>query len=363
MLTKHRILSLLILGNPFLFTVTARGEDDQRLYRSAYYLGRGDTGVAVSDNQEAIMYNPAGIAQGKGIYKRAILLSPMVEVSDDARNLARELGQENADIPTALRKRVGKNEHIGAYNLTALVLRRAAIGVVSGATTDILIYKSPSNGGLESVDANFRQTNGATFSLAESFWDERLLIGGTFKYLQRGQAKFSANITDADSLKDLKASDLYGAGTGTSTDLGIMVKGKSQIQPAFGLVAHNLGGTKFSPLSSATPVPDPLKQTVDVGFAIQPGTKLSRFRLLADYWDATNALSKDPYKKIHMGAELSIHDVVGFTAGLAQGWSSGGIYVDLYVLRLDAGIYIQEMADRAGVRPDKRLFLRLTAGF
>lgn len=340
-----------------------RADDDQRIYHSAYYLGRGDTGLAVADDQEAIMYNPAGIAQGKGIYKRTILLSPMVEVSDDARNLASELNQDNSDIPAVLRKRVGKNEHIGIYNLTALVLRRAAIGVVSGATTDILIYKSPKNGGLESVDANLRQTNGATFSLAESFLDERILVGGTFKYLQRGQAKFSANVTDADALKDLKASDLYGAGTGTSTDLGVMFKGKNRIEPAFGLVAHNVGGTKFTPLSSTTPKPDALKQTIDLGFALQPGTKLSKFRLLGEYWDATNALSIDPYKKIHLGAELSIRDVVGFTAGMSQGWSSGGIYIDLYLLRLDTGIYIQEVAERVGVRPDKRLFLRLTAGF
>lgn len=363
-LRNSLIFSLLSSLSSALFcTGFARAEDDQRIYHDAYYLGRGDTGIAVADDQQAIMYNPAGLAQGKGIYKRTILLSPMVEVSDDARNLANELQQDNSDIPATLRKRVGKNEHIGVYNLTALVLRRAAIGLVSGATTDILIYKSPENGGLESVDANLRQTNGATFSLAESFWDERVLIGGTFKYLQRGQAKFSANVTDADALKDLKASDLYGAGTGTSTDLGLMIKGKSRIEPSFGVVAHNLGTTHFSPLSSSTPEPDPLKQTIDIGVAVQPGTKISRFRLLGEYWDATNSISIDPYKKIHLGAELSIRDVVGFTAGLNQGWSSGGVYIDLYLLRLDGGIYIQEVGDRAGVRPDKRLFVRVTAGF
>jgi hypothetical protein len=362
--SRFFLLSLSIA--PFLafgFSTTLQAEDDQRLYRSAYFLGRGDTGLAIADNQDAIIYNPAGIAQGKGIYKRAILASPMVEFSDDARSLAQELSKEGADTAGILRKRVGKNEHVGAYNLTALVLRRAAIGIVSGATTDILVYKSPQNGGLESVDANFKQTNGATFSLAESFWDETLLLGGTFKYLQRGQAKFSANVTDADALKDLKTSDLYGVGTGTSTDLGMMLKGKGRLEPALGIVAHNVGGTKFSEVSKTAPKPDPLLQTVDIGFAVQPGTKISRFRLLGEYWDATNALGTDPYKKIHLGGELTIQDVVGFTAGMAQGWTSGGVYVDLYVLRLDAGIYIQEMDDRVGVRPDKRLFVRLTAGF
>ena len=89
--------------------------------------------------------------RSKGVYKRVILLSPTIEFSDDARNLAKELQADNTDIPAALKKRVGKNEHIGAYNLTAIVLRRASLGVFNGETTDILIHKSPTAGGLEAV--------------------------------------------------------------------------------------------------------------------------------------------------------------------------------------------------------------------
>ncbi|MCX6124496.1 MAG: hypothetical protein NTV34_07065 [Proteobacteria bacterium] len=342
---------------------SAFADDDQRLYQSAYYIGRGNTGIAIADDQEAIIYNPAGIAQGKGIYKRTILLSPMVEFSDDARNLVRELGEDSSDTTAILKKRVGKNEHVGAYNLTAIVFRRAAIGVLAGATTDILVYKSPDAGGLESVDAKLRETIGPTFTLAESFWNDHLLIGGTFKYLQRGQAQFNANITDSNKLKTLKQSDLFGVGMGASTDFGVMLKGSGRLEPAFGITTHNLGGTKFTPTTETAPTPDPLKQVIDIGVAVQPGTKVSRFRLLGEYWDATNAHSTSIYKKIHLGGEISIRDAVGFTCGTAQGWSSGGVYIDLYLLRLDAGMYIQEMSDRAGVRPDKRMFLRLALGF
>lgn len=357
------MLKVLCFTAGLMQSATAFAGDDQRLYRSAHYLGRGDTGIAIADDHEAIMYNPAGIAQGKGIYKKTVLASPMVEFSDDARNLARELQQDDTDVSAALRKRIGKNEHIGAYNLTAIVLRRAAIGVFAGATTDILIYKSPENGGLESVDAKVRQTMGPTFTLAESFWKDRVLVGGTFKYLQRGQAQFNANVTDADKLKDLKADELFGTGTGLSSDLGLMVKGPGRLEPSFGMTVNNLGGTKFSPTTATAPTPDPLKQTVNLGFALQPGTKTSRFRLLGEYWDATNAHSTSPYKKIHMGGELSIYNIVGFTGGLAEGWTSGGMYIDLYVLRLDGGVYVQEVSERAGVRPDKRLFVRISAGF
>ena len=44
--------------------------ESYRLYRSAYFLGRGDTGIADADNHEAILYNPAGLALGKGLIQR-----------------------------------------------------------------------------------------------------------------------------------------------------------------------------------------------------------------------------------------------------------------------------------------------------
>jgi hypothetical protein len=354
------VISLLF---PIVYSPIAVAEDSQRLYRSAYYLGRGDTGIAVADDQEAVMYNPAGIAQGKGIYKRVILASPMIEFSNDARDLAKELQEDNADIPGALRKRIGKNEHIGAYNYTGIVLRRASIGVFNGETSDILVHKSPTAGGLEGVNAKLITSNGAVFAIAQDFFSQRLMIGANVKYMHRGEAKLDANITDADNLKNMKSTDLFGMGMGTSTDLGVMWKIPSHLNTSFGATVNNVGGTKFSAISDKAPAPSSLKQLVNLGVAIQPGTKTSRFRLLAEYWDATNALEETKFKKMHLGGELTIRDMVGFTAGMASGWTSAGMYIDLYVLRLDGGVYIQEMDSRAGIRPDKRLFARLTVGF
>jgi hypothetical protein len=55
--------------------------------------------------------------------------------------------------------------------------------------------------------------------------------------------------------------------------------------------------------------------------------------------------------------------MVGMTGGLNQGYPTAGVYLDLYVLRIDLGFYSEEMGDRVGTRPDTRYFLRLKAGF
>lgn len=357
----HRLARHFIL--PFIFFVpAAHAEDSQRLYRSAHYLGRGDAGIAVADDHEAIFYNPAGIAQGQGIFRRAIFLSPAFEFSDDARNMMNALQDEDADVPEVLRKRIGKNQHIGLYNTTSLVFRRAALSIFNAQTTDILVYKSPEAGGLEAVKAGLVASNGIAFSLAQDFLKQSLFVGATIKYLHRGTAKIDANITDADSLGNMDSSDLLRVGIGTSIDLGVIYKLPGLIQPSIAATINNVGTAKFRRMSDEAGTPETLKQAVNLGFAIQPQSRMSKFKLMADFWDIASQVNKSTIKKLHLGADLSVLDLVGFTAGLSEGWSSAGLYMDMRFMRFDSGIYIQEMADRAGVRPDRRMFFRLTLG-
>jgi hypothetical protein len=337
-------------------------EDAQRIYRSSHYLGRGDTGLAVADDYEAIFYNPAGLAQGQGIFSRAVFLSPSFEFSDDARNMVTELQDENADTAAILRKRVGKNQHLGLYNATALVFRRAALSIFNGQTTDILVYKSPEAGGLEAVKARLVTSNGIAFALAQDFLNKSLFVGANVKYLHRGDVKFDANVTDADSIGNMDSSDMLKAGMGTSVDLGVIYKLPGLLQPSVAATISNVGAAPFRKMSDEADAPDGLKQVINLGVAIQPQSKMSKFKLMAELWDVSSQINKSTIKKLHLGGDLSVLDTIGFTAGLSEGWSSGGMYVDLRFFRFDAGVYIQEMAERAGVRPDRRLFFRLTLG-
>lgn len=337
--------------------------EDNQIYKSAYHLGRGNTGIACSEDHESMMYNPAGIAVGKGIYKRVVLASPMIEFSSHALSLARDLSDSEADTTSILRDQIGKNQHLGIYNLTAIVFRRAALGVVASATTDILVAKSPDAGGLEGVEAKAYQTVGPVFTIGESFLSESLHLGTTIKYLQRGQANFAANITNSEALKDLKSDDLLKLGTGLGVDLGLLYQMKSNPNITMGLTIQNLGNTKFTKINQELGAPDPLLQTVNLGVAMVPNSKVSNFKLLLDYWDATSRVSKSTFKKLKLGAEISVMDSVGVTTGFSEGWSSAGVYADLRIVRVDGGMYIQEVTERIGMRPDKRIFVRVSAGF
>ena len=202
-----------------LFAQVLQAGEFTRGYRSAYFLGRGDTGIAVADNEDAIFYNPAGLARGKGLYKKTVFASPMIEFSENTRDLGRQLGIENSDAINSLRKQVGKTQHAGLYNFTGIVMRRAAIGAFAASKTNLLVSKDPANG-IEKVSADTDQLAGLTFSVAEKIYKEYILLGTTLKYLYRGQAAVELNASEATEASQLNPQELVGSGSGTGSGSG-----------------------------------------------------------------------------------------------------------------------------------------------
>lgn len=337
---------------------------EPRLYRSAYFLGRGDTGISVADDEDAIFYNPAGLALGKGIYKKTVLASPQVELSEATRDLARRLGAENANAVETVQDNIGKPNHIGVQNFTGLILRRAALGAFFSNNVDLLAYKSADYGGMEVVEANADQNVGATFSLADSFFHPNLFLGITAKYLARGRGTMTVISVEADQVKESLSdtSKFMGAGEGGGLDFGLMYQAGGRTNPAVGITINDMGDTKITP-NEETDLDLDLKQTINIGVSIEPGTQFSKLKLLADYRDATGAVIKNPFKRVHLGSELSVLDMIGVTGGLNQGYPTAGLYFNLYIVRLDLGYYTEEMGERIGTRPDTRYFLRIKAGF
>lgn len=359
MRTKLALLCLLPASSVF-----AEAAEHQRLYRSPYYLGRGDTGIATAEDHEAIFYNPAGIALGKGVYKRTVLLSPHADYSLATRDLYRKLALEKTESTTALKEAVGRNQHLGIGNLTALVMRRAALGIVTTTNIDLLVTKSKDNNALETLQTRASMNQGLTFSLAESFWDQSLMVGFTGKYLvARGDGAIDVSVIDAQDVSKLQDDENFlKVGSGAGGDFGLMLRSKTGMEPAFGLQIENVGGTVLIPQVEGAEG-QVLEQTVNLGLSVKPGTKFSKVQLHFDYRDITNTHGTNPFKKAHIGTEISLKQMIGFTAGLHQGYPTGGLYLNLYFVRFDLGFYTQEMGERAGDRPDTRFFFRLLGGF
>ncbi|MEN9834618.1 MAG: hypothetical protein RL011_811 [Pseudomonadota bacterium] len=336
----------------------------ESVYRSAYFLGRGDTGIAEADREDAVFYNPAGIAQGTGIYKKTVLVSPQFEFSQGVRDVAKSLSNSTSSAVDTVKSNIGKPISLGFQNFTGLVLRRAALGLVASSHLRMVAFNDPDSGGLQAVNAEADQTLGATFTLAEKFLSDHLLVGVTAKYLQRGRGGVTASAADIDTIQSQldDQSKFLGYGFGSGADIGFMYKIGGKMNPSLGLVFNDVGDTQIKP-KETTEQNLNLLQTINLGLSLEPGTLQSKIKLLFDYKDITGRHHKNPYERTHLGAEISVWNRIGVTGGLSQGYPTFGFYTDIYILRLDVGTYAEETSDYLGLRPDRRYFFRLIAGF
>jgi hypothetical protein len=360
-LRLFRALCVLALtgGSAPLF---AENLEFHRIYRSPYFLGRGDTGAATADYQEAIFYNPAGLAQGKGLYKETVLVSPSFQVSTKTKDLVRQVLVQEDNDPDTLRGYLGRNLHLGFSNFTGVVFRRAAVGILVSSDTNVMLAKSPEARGLETLHADTVANRVAVFSAAEGFFNQKLLIGATAKYIMRNEATLDVSALDSSNISDqLSANDVEVSRNGIGLDLGVMYDA-DRTPWRFGLHVENLGSTKLAAAESGVSSKR-LPQIVTFGTAYDLTTKMSSLVLQADFRDVGGVVEKDVYKRLHIGSELQFARVFGFMGGLNQGYPTVGLFLNLYVVRFDIGAYTEEVGSTAGVRPDQRLFFRLKAGF
>lgn len=331
---------------------------DHRLYRSAHYLGRGDTGIAVNDKHHSIFYNPAGLAMGSGIYKETVFFAPRVEVSSSTKDLVRQVAVEKQNDPSLLRNYIGANQHLGISNFTGIVFRRAAIGVLVNSSVDALLYKSPTAGATETLSAQSLVDQVLTFSFAEKIANN-IALGSTLKYYQQQTyASLGVNVVDASNIaSQLESSGVQSKLSGYGGDIGLSY-GDEKLPFGIGFTIENIGQTNLSSLDSSSK--RIIKQTLNLGLSYKVESNLSQFNFLLDLRDVGSNIESNIFKKINMGTEISIGSFAGLSAGLQQGYPSFGLWMDLLVFRTDLAMYTQEMGSYAGARPDSRYVLQMS---
>jgi hypothetical protein len=342
--------------------LTADELEFDSLYRSPYYLGRGDTGVAVADGHEALFYNPAGLATGKGVYKEIVLVSPSIQSSLKTKDIVRQTIVEEDNSPETFKSFLGRNMHFSLSNFSGIILRRAAVGLLVSSSTNLLLAKTKEDRGVEGLKAEAAANRVFTFGLAESILSDRLQIGSTFKYLSRNEARLAVSALDTENIADRLTADGVGIErSGFGFDLGLMYS-FTKIPWRLGLHVENAGTTLLR-AGEKDASERRLPQIVTAGVAFQKNTNMSSMLFLIDFRDLAGGTEKDFLKRLHIGTELSFAKVFGFVGGLNQGYPTAGVYLDLLVLRADIGVYTQEVASSVGLRPDQRLYFRLTGGF
>lgn len=329
------------------------------IYKGQRPMGMGGAFVAVSDDANALFYNPAGLA---AITQTSAAIFPLeIEVGEKGYKMYDDASDVDFDNETQtaafLRDYVGERAHLGVNLFSSYSMPRFALGLIGTSRVDLEVrdrqYPRLTAKGVYDLGA------GAGYGMP--FFDDTLLAGFSLKYINRHSLDKVYTIKDIveDDFNDLVKDDLEDGG-GVLLDMGIIYKFDEMGMPGFkaGVSVNNLIGHK---LGDARDV----DEHVDMGVAYDYTFWIVKSTFAMDYIDVFSNLEQDDdfAKKIRLGAEFRFPKFLTLRAGLYQGYLTSGVSLDAKYARLDLTTYAEEIGAYAGQRADRRYCLMFVLGF
>jgi len=392
--TIYRIRPVVLVVMWFLFvtSVLQAGGELRRPFQGIRNLGMGNVGVAMSHDENALFYNPAGLAA----VDTTIVSIPFVnEVSKDTLSLTSQVAKLGSDSTTADTVALALGKQIHYRNMTALnVIIPFGSLMTFGAAA-----------GLETtIDLSASNPVGIQFNYGMRL-DQIYNIGGGFN-LGRGRWLIGVNVEKYKRcdypVKTIAMSTLLNS-SNIASDVGfcktdLMRDGQtygfgfqnrmssfSTLRMVWGMSVRNLGGLKFARKDNET---NPLDQKAEynIGIAMTPfDSMLFRNFYEIDIRDLTFDHSDDAYctanknssdcnmKRIHIGTEFGFWPIDSGASALAlrlgwnQGYVSQGLEINPLIffrgLSIQYADYKVETGNSAGDKPERRRTLQVNLGF
>lgn len=351
-------LLLIIFLGLFQYVSFAMAAEFPYLYRGIRPLGMGGAFITLSDDENALFSNPAGLNDVEG-FGGVEIINPLAEVSESSVELYNDVkdveGSNIVEVTNLLNKHVGAHQHLRAAMLPHIYFHNFALGILSQGTLDMEI-RNPAYP--PQVVTDVKSDLGAAAGLAYGFWDKALQVGATVKVVQRQGIKktFTALEIAAgnyDPLDDFEKADDMAIDVGTKLNLPLPLK------PTAAVVVQNITDLDFGTLGK-------IPQQVNAGVAINP----SIIGIVSTSWvleidDITKQVGgeEDLYKRVHLGTELRFPKILSLRGGVNQGYFTAGLTLDFWILKLDGAIYTEEVGTYAGQRDDLRYAVQASLGF
>jgi hypothetical protein len=373
-----------------VYTLQAQTGELRRPGQGVRNLGMGNAGIGLSFDENALFYNPAGLASVDSIL---VGFPFLMEVSDDSVNIIKEVSKlsgdsKNADIVALL---MGKRVHFRSLidlNLIMPFGELMTFGAAHGIETQFDF--GVRNPVAIEIDFGFRLDRINNFGFALPVARGRWLVGAGVETIERCDiplttATFGTVLNNSDigssigkcELNDLKRAQTFNFGFQRRLETA------SALKMTWGVTANNVGGLKFKRSDNETSPADQNPE-YSTGFSWQPSWGPVRLLYAIDIRDLTMEHADDTdcqskkstdclWKRLHIGTEIGIFPIdsgastFAIRAGFNQGYFTYGFELNPFIvfrgLNIQYAVYKTETGSQIGDRPDKRKVFQLNLGF
>lgn len=356
--------TMILAGVTSAFAVDTLPQESPTFSRRVRNLGMGNVGVSITGTTESsAFYNPAGLNDITQSEIRFMTITS--EIAKNSTDLINDVKDLKDDIDGAsndadkvrvlndfIQQRSGEFQHLRlGIELLSYTQHNFAAGLNFDETIDLSFRdQSFPHFDMRNIgDAN------AYVAFSTDFWDKLLQLGMTFRPTMR----FALNekdqqITYADATTENANGDpiikdqfenilddrqfVIPVDFGIKSNLGFDFWKDSTaydvLQPAIGFTWENIGSPSFAPLPTST-------QTANAGISISP--KLWRLKNTFAVEMRELNRSRPMLTKLHVGGEVKLPWVLAVRGGVAQGYWTGGLSLDLVFVRIDGAVYHEEV--------------------
>ena len=344
----------------------------------------GQAFTAVADDQNALYYNPAGLARLEQFSLE--LISPILGVNQNLINntqKVRELtgtssGNRNKiinDLEPILDSISGENHYLRAGITPSFVMKNFGLGAVLQTEAELVPHAQvvPTI-----VDFSFQGDIDLRVGLANQFLGDKLAVGGALAYKERSQILLDnfgffdlTEVSKSEESRKKYVQELLRSGWGVAADAGILFTPVPTWKPTLGLSVLNIGDVAFRSgglsakqinknSSTEAGTPTRIPQSVNLGASVTPTWGKWLVRAAFDYRDANLPIpaSQKPSLGFEGGWRGKYVSALAQT-GVSEGYLSGGFELRLFLVNLRYATYVTERGYFPTQAPERRHLVQM----
>lgn len=348
----RRIFALLFFVLPTFVGVPTLASEIFEQYNGTRSLGMGGVGIAIVNDETALLVNPAGLGKLRDSF--GTFLDPELEVTSAFQKFYTAKAFTD---PTNIEKVAPAAELLqDRYYFAKFQLMPSYVvrnfGIALFHRKELALYYDSSTG---LMPTHYVNDQGLLLGYNFRFWEGRIKIGFTGKLLYRIEVE-----KDLDTTASMALGDIASEGAGIGADAGIILTAPWDVLPTLAVRARDVGSTTFENGSGYIITSDtrPVKeeQKVDVAVAIFPiHTPNVRSTFSIEMRDVMRTQTETAVnRRTHVGYEMNLHDLVFFRLGMNQNYYTGGIEFASERTQLQFASYAEEVGTSAAPQTDRR---------
>lgn len=333
------------------FGVAAFATETSVMNSSVRGLGMGDAFTALADDSSALFYNPAGLANVRGINWKIFSIQAGASGLDTYNKIRDLRGSDTDGYADGINRLMGDHVWTGLSGESIFYMPMFAFGVYNHGDALIRVDNPVNPEIYTSVINDFGYVAG--FGVPFSPF---LQMGMDFKYIKRTGARMPYG---ASFLADLNPNAIYnnvtGWGTGYGADFGMnFILPAPFFSATVSAVWRNIGEIQFRSGDPNADIPSE-PNDVTLGTALQFKLPLLSISPEVDF-HYLNREDLQLTRKINFGIEIGL-PLLDIRGGFHEGYYTAGLGLNLGLFKVDLATYGVELGAYPGQIEDRRYVL------